>query len=1319
MEMNRKMKNLGVEILIVEDSPTQALHLKYILESHDYQVTVSRNGRDALEYMKTHKPTIVISDILMPEMDGYELCRQIRQADNLKYIPVILLTQLVDPRDVIRGLLSGADNFVTKPYSEQFLISRIQYILANQELRRNAITEMGIEIFFAGQKHFITSDRMQILDLLFSTFENAVQRNQELEEANKELRKAIETIETINEVSEKLNRSLRPEGVAEAIAIGVKRLIDYSECLIYRIDDPGQHLIPLRFSPKTGEGLTAAAPDRPLEVGEGIIGLVFAKGKPEMIGDVSKHPKSNTPHGVKPPEESMLAVPMQYEGKTLGVIALTKPGLHQFSDAHLRILTILAGQTGVAIENARLMQMERRRTRQLSLINEVSRRAASTLDKKELCRLVVDSIRSEFESTQVILMLMDPDKHELFMQVQSGPFTEKIPLDHTQPVEEGIVGRAASTGEVQAVRIRKKTDPPAILPDAQSELAVPIRKSGDPIGVLHLLSSQPGMFGETDIEMMKTLADQIAVGLENARLFESEKRNKEMAQAANRAKSEFLANMSHEIRTPMNSIIGFSELLLQENLPAELADFVRTIKVNGEDLLEIINEILDLSKVETGRMEVETIDFDGAELVQNVANLVRPKVLDRGLAFEVVTTPPQLPFLHGDRTKIRQVLVNLLGNAVKFTEEGSIRLTVDLDELNAGEAVMTAHVQDTGIGIAKDKFAAIFEPFTQADASMTRRFGGTGLGLTLCKNMVELMGGKLWFTSEVKQGSTFSFSIPVRVVPESAREEKAPPAKAASRAPAASGATVSSVEQSVSAVNQAIAASRGASGSGETDGRKKKAPMVLIIEDNASTISLLTRYMEKDGYQVISSSHGEDGVLKAKFYRPDAILLEILLPGKMDGWEVLRTLKSSSLTRDIPVIVCSVLSNQKKAFSLGAVEYFEKPAPEKALLETLHRSIGMPTDTGQEVLVIDDDQTVLVLFEKIFKRQGLPVRTFENGREAIDYIETGAPISLIILDLLMPGIDGFEVLQKLKSSEKTAAIPVVIYTAKKLNAKDRSRLSQNYELLLQKTEETPDTLLRQINDLVSTRIERGEAGGPVRSRGKILLAEDDPSGQKLMQHILNRMGYDVELAGTGKEVLNKIDQDRFDIVLMDMEMPIMDGFTATRELRKRDAYRDFPIIALTAHAMKEHRDKTIAAGCTDYLSKPINREKLEAMLEKYIGPPVAPAPPAQAAPAGTAPKSEAKAEARTEDDPLMAELTQFFISDLAQRIQKFDADIKSRNIDEVVRFGHSLKGTAGSYGFPEFSKIGGEIEKIGKEGNWEAILQLQKRLQDEYRIIEG
>jgi CheY-like chemotaxis protein/signal transduction histidine kinase len=1291
VEPYKRKQNIGVEILIVEDSPTQALHLKYILEQHDYTVTVSRNGRDALEYMKTNKPTIVISDILMPEMDGYELCRQIRNDENLKYIPVILLTQLVDPRDVIRGLLSGADNFVTKPYSEQFLISRIQYIIANQELRRNAITEMGIEIFFAGQKHFITSERMQILDLLFSTFENAVQRNQELEQANKELRKALETIETINEVSEKLNRSLMPEGVAEAVAVGVKRLIDYDECRIYRIDDEARFLVPVFHSQrKLQDGKSSSPEKEKLEVGQGIIGFSFAKGKPEMVSDVSKHPKAPVKPGVKPPEESMLAVPLQYEDKTKGVMVLIKSGLHQFSDAHLRILTILAGQAAVAIENARLMQEERRRTRQLSLINEVSRKAASTLDIHELSKLVVNAISSEYEYAQVILMLMDIERQDLYLQVQSGPFSKYIPAFYRKRLDDGLVGKAATTLDVQVMRdVKNRKDLSAPIPEAQSELAVPIQTGNKLLGVLNLVSNKPSDFDEKDIAMMKTLADQVAVALENARLYESEKRSKELALAASRAKSEFLANMSHEIRTPMNSIIGFSDLLLQENLTTELLDFVRTIKINGEELLHIINQILDLAKVETGRMEIERIDFDLQDMTENTIQLLRPRVLDKGLAFEVSTTPKHLPRVFTDRTRVRQIIVNLLGNAVKFTQEGKIRLSITVEKnQDDGNGTLTAHIIDTGIGIAAEKHVAIFEPFTQADASMTRRFGGTGLGLTLCKQMVELLGGKLWFESEPGKGSTFSFSIPITVmetaVPVGKQEKKesfetvaAPPSQKPKK----------KAEPNI-----------------ET--KKKKQPVVLVIEDNASTSTLLTHYLEKDGYQVLISSHGEDGILKAKFYRPDAILLEILLPGKMDGWEVLRSLKSSALTKNIPVIVCSVLSNQKKAFSLGAVEYFEKPASERALIETLHRSVGVPGagDAEKEVIVVDDDKTVLILFERLFSRQGVKVKTFENGRDAIQYIEQDAKVALIILDLLMPGVDGFEVLEKIKAIDKTKDVPVVIYTGKKLTAKDRNRLSQHYALLLEKTHETPETLLNQISQLISQKIDKIQQMIS-DTKGRILLAEDDPSGQKLMQHILDRMGYYVDLAMNGKVVLKLLEANTYDIILMDMEMPEMDGFTATREIRKDPKYKDLPIIALTAHAMKEHRDRTIEAGCSDYLSKPVNREKLGETLKKYI--------------------KQRPAEVTTvqaddlSEDPLMAELTQFFIDDLGKRIKKFDDDLTQKNIDEVVRFGHSLKGTAGSYGFPEFSKIGGEIEKAGKDAAWDKIALLRQQLVKQYQTTEG
>lgn len=1300
LNQEKPKKNIGIEILVVEDSPTQALHLKHILQQHDYSVTVAKDGKDALEYMKSHKPTIVISDILMPEMDGYELCRQIRADSNLKYVPVILLTQLVDPRDVIRGLLSGADNFVTKPYSEQFLISRIQYILANQELRRNAITEMGIEIFFAGQKHFITSDRMQILDLLFSTFENAVQRNQELEQANKELRKALETIETINEVSEKLNRSLNPEEVAEAVAIGVKRLIDYGECRIYRIDDDGQYLIPLYCrKEKIDPADSRAIEDLKLEVGDGIIGLVFAKGKAEMVSDVSRHPKVHFPEATKPPQESMLAVPMQYENQTLGVIALLKSGLHQFSDAHLRTLSILAGQAGVAIENARLMQQERRRTRQLSLINEVSKKAASTLEIEELCHLAVDAIHSEFEHAQVLLMLLDEEKQELYLQTQKGPFTKKISKKLRYSLGEGIEGQAAHTGEVVVARnIKSDKNFKPIISESESELVVPLEKGDNLFGVLHLVSNKIYDFDEKDIAMMKTLTDQIAMAIENARLYESEKKNTAMAQAASRAKSEFLANMSHEIRTPMNSIIGFSDLLLQENLPEDLADFVKTIKINGEELLFIINQILDLAKVETGRMEVDIVDFDAQELIKNVSQLIRPRVLDKGLAFHCKTDPKIWPPIESDRLKIRQVLVNLLGNAVKFTEEGSVTMEISLVQKKGSKGELTAHIIDTGVGIPSEKHAAIFESFTQADASITRRFGGTGLGLTLCKQMIELLNGKIWFESEEGKGSTFSFTIPIKIIKTKSHIEASKPKVKRKKA----DQEITSDERAQSLLSQVkdkvILPEDGSQ------------PTVLIIEDNASTTALLRRYLERDGYVVESANTGEDGLLKAKFYRPHAIILEILLPGKMDGWEVLRNLKSGNLTKNIPVIVCSVLSNQKKAFSLGAVEYVEKPAKEKAILETLHRFIGMPETKDKEVLVVDDDKTVLVLFERMLSREGIKVKTFDNGRPAIDYIERSDDIALVILDLLMPGVDGFDVLAKLKKSKKSQQIPVVIYTGKKLTAKDRSKLSHHYELLLQKTEETPDTLLKQLKHLVTqtVQIERQKPVYDDSVKGQILLAEDDPSGQKLMKHILERLGYRADLAKNGQEVLGWLGKKTYDIVLMDMEMPVMDGFTATRTIRKQEKYKDLTIIALTAHAMKEHRKKTLEAGCNDYLSKPVNREKLDEMLKKYIK---ELKKPVQA--------EAAKQEETSDDDAIMAELTQFFIEDLGERMKKFITDVETQVQDEVVRFGHSLKGTGGSYGFPEFSKIGAAIEDAGKAGEWDKIATLKDQLVKAYDDLDG
>ena len=742
---NRPLES-DIEILVVEDSPTQAMHLKYILERRNYKVRMATNGKDALTMMRKQKPTIVISDILMPEMDGYEFCRQIRADEQLKYVPVILLTQLFDPRDVIRGLLSGADNFVTKPYSEQFLISRIQYILANQELRKNSITEMGIEIIFAGQKHFITSDRMQILDLLFSTFENAVQRNQELEETNKELRRAIETIETINDVTGKLTRMLMPEDVARAIGEGIKKLIDYDECIVYSIDESKKYLIPI-FAGNRDEGKSKKI--KKLKIGEGIVGLVYSRGQAEMVGDITKHPKAKYKKSKNVKPYSMLVAPMQYENESMGVIALHKTGLHQFSESHLRTMIILAGQAGVAMENARLLQAEKRRIRQLSLINEISRKMVSTLDVNKLSVQVVDSIRTEYKDDLILLFVKDEKQDRLMLSAQSGPDNMMLPFDWSVGKDASVIWKAADSGEV-IINHKKTTNGVAsVIKNVGSEIAVPVKKGEKLLGVLDIVSIKKESFDSNDSAMMKMLADQIAMAMENARLYERERETRELAQQANRAKSEFLANMSHEIRTPMNSIIGFSDLLLQENLPEELVDFAKTIKLNGESLLEIINQILDLAKVETGRMEVDIVECNMNELVENVSQLLRPRVLDKGLKFNVSTDPESLPYIETDSLKVRQIMVNILGNSVKFTEEGEISFEVNVKDKGNNRGLLEVHVADTGIGIPKDKLETIFAPFQQADGSTTRKYGGIGLGLSICKRISNHMDGDVWAESPV------------------------------------------------------------------------------------------------------------------------------------------------------------------------------------------------------------------------------------------------------------------------------------------------------------------------------------------------------------------------------------------------------------------------------------------------------------------------------------------------------------------------------------------------------------------------------------------
>lgn len=501
-----------------------------------------------------------------------------------------------------------------------------------------------------------------------------------------------------------------------------------------------------------------------------------------------------------------------------------------------------------------------------------------------------------------------------------------------------------------------------------------------------------------------------------------------LAEEANRAKSSFLANMSHELRTPMNAIIGYSEMLIEEaedlDQKESIPDLQRILKASNH-LLELINDVLDLSKIEAGKMTLFLEDFTVESLIDDVTSTIQPLV-DKNRNRLQLRLAPQLGSLRADETKVRQTLFNLLSNACKFTSEGTITLGAERYPTSGGDH-LRFEVRDTGIGMSPKQMAHIFEEFTQADASTTRQFGGTGLGLTISKRFCQLMGGDLTVHSAPGSGTTFTIDLPAIVQPPDVSSSSA------SASPANAGGASDSSEE------------------GET---------VLVIDDDPAALDLTRRFLEKeDGLRVVTCNNGEDGLRLAQELRPKAIILDIMMP-QMDGWQVLSALQADDATRQIPVLLVSMLDEKEMGYALGASDYLNKPLNRQRLTNHLTRLASRPRGPGQ-VLIVDDDPTTRSLLRHGCEKDGWQVSEAENGLVALGVLANERP-DLILLDLVMPQMDGFEFLAELRQTEETADLPVVVITGRDLDIDERQRLTGQAEAVLKKGTMSPKELLAEL-----------------------------------------------------------------------------------------------------------------------------------------------------------------------------------------------------------------------------------------------------------------
>lgn len=551
------------------------------------------------------------------------------------------------------------------------------------------------------------------------------------------------------------------------------------------------------------------------------------------------------------------------------------------------------------------------------------------------------------------------------------------------------------------------------------------------------------------------------------------------AEEASRAKSQFLANMSHELRTPLNAIIGYSEMLQEEAEEVGSSDMVpdlEKIRSAGKHLLTLINDILDISKIEAGKMELYLETFDIPILIAEISNTIQPLVEHNGNHLEIHCSP-QIGTMHADITKVQQSLLNLLSNATKFTQNGKITLTVEKqawpqESASADTTSNTANellrsntleqgtcppsvvfrVKDTGIGMTPEQTKKVFQAFTQADASTTRKYGGTGLGLAITRRFCEMMGGEITVESQLNQGSTFTVRLPVHVVDRRIEGAIAP-----------------------RAMDDSYITTRDLPEYGVIEDLDPDQPTitVLVIDDEPTVRDLMARFLRKEGFRVETAASGQEGLRLARELQPDAITLDVLLPN-LNGWTVLSTLKTDSALADIPVVIVTIVDDKSLGFSLGAADYLTKPIDYKRLAQTLRHYCPPPCQTDSslgQVLVVEDEPDTRDLFRRILLKSGWSVLEADNGRSALEQLTAHSP-QLVLLDLMMPEMDGFEFITTIRQYPQWRSLPIIVITARELSLEDRRRLNGYVEQILQKGAYHRDELLAEVRDWVMNCIHR-------------------------------------------------------------------------------------------------------------------------------------------------------------------------------------------------------------------------------------------------------
>ncbi|MEI1377325.1 response regulator [Nostoc sp. UHCC 0926] len=712
---------------------------------------------------------------------------------------------------------------------------------------------------------------------------------------------------------------------------------------------------------------------------------------------------------------------------------------------------------------------------------------------------------------------------------------------------------------------------------------------------------------------------------------EVERKNQEIEQArlsledkaeqltlSSKYKSEFLANMSHELRTPLNSLLILAKLLsdnIDHNLTNKQVEYSQTIYSAGTDLLTLINDILDLAKIESGTMSIDMTQMLLAELGEQTERTFREIAQSKRLGF-AIEFAPELPIsINTDVKRLQQVLKNLLSNAFKFTEHGEVRLKIalakqgwsnDQKTLNSAQLVIAFSVSDTGIGIAPDKQKVIFEAFQQADGSTSRRYGGTGLGLSISREIAHLFGGEIKLVSQPGQGSTFTFYLPQlsqqsRVHSQESTLIFPTPYLAPAKPELSANSTQPRLNQSYP-LTTVLNDDRTTIDIGDR--------VLLIVEDDVNFARILIEMAQQHGFKVITAQNGSIGLTLAQQFLPSAILLDIRLP-EMDGWTVLDRLKHDQNTRHIPVHIMSVEEGRQRGLQLGAIAYLQKPLTSQTISEALTKIKGFVERQVKNLLVVEDDHTQRLSIVELIGNSDVSTIAVGTGAEALEAIRA-QHFDCLVLDLGLPDMTGFELIEQIKLLPNGKTLPIIVYTGREISKAQETELRRIAETIIIKDVRSPERLL----DETALFLHRVQANLPAPKREileqlhsqdylltgkKALIIDDDVRNIFALTSMLERYQIQVLYAENGREGIALLETTpEIDVVLMDVMMPEMDGYETTRVIRQNDQFKSLPIIALTAKAMQGDREKCIQAGASDYITKPVDTEQLLSLLRVWL-----------------------------------------------------------------------------------------------------------------------